>query len=359
MESLFRALPEVIRLADPIPDPSFPTRWWPPAMIDAEWVHRHRDDFDVMHVHFGLESLPAGRLLGALDALDAVGRPLVFTVHDLENPNLDVQTAHLRDLDEIIPRADAILTLTGTAAAEITQRWGRTALVAPHPAITSVGASTPRGRLSAERIVGMHLRDVRPNIDAIGAARTLLGALDLLAANGTPVRGRITVHDRVRDARARDAVLALVADRADVDVEVVSRPSDAALEAELAGLDVEILPYRHGTHSGWVELCYDLAVPVVGTSAGHMSDQHPDDFESYSLGDSASLASAIDRSLASGTRPGTAERGRAIVSHAAHRRRQRQHVADVHLGVYRSAIAARQSMGDTVFAALDGDQQTA
>jgi beta-1,4-mannosyltransferase len=41
-----------------LPDPptsgrSQQSQWWPPRMLDADWVRRHRDEFDVFHVHFG------------------------------------------------------------------------------------------------------------------------------------------------------------------------------------------------------------------------------------------------------------------------------------------------------------------
>ena len=64
-------------LADPAPDPAHPDRWWPPAMLDGDWIRRAAADFDVMHVHFGMESLPAGRLVGALNALDELGKPVL------------------------------------------------------------------------------------------------------------------------------------------------------------------------------------------------------------------------------------------------------------------------------------------
>ena len=35
---------------------------------------------------------------------------------------------------------------------------------------------------------------------------------------------------------------------------------------------VAVLPYRFGTHSGWLELCRDRGTPVVAPSCGHFAD---------------------------------------------------------------------------------------
>ena len=34
-----------------------------------------------------------------------------------------------------------------------------------------------------------------------------------------------------------------------------------------------VLPYRFGTHSGWIELCRDLGVHVLAPDCGHYADQ--------------------------------------------------------------------------------------
>ena len=52
-------------------------------------------------------------------ALRRRGKPLVFTVHDLRNPHHPDRAAHDRHLDVLVPAADALITLTQGAAAEI------------------------------------------------------------------------------------------------------------------------------------------------------------------------------------------------------------------------------------------------
>ena len=60
-----------------------------------------------------------------------------------------------------------------------------------------------------------------------------------------------------------------------VEVRVHDFLSDAALWEYLAGLDVSVLPYRFGTHSGWLEACRDLGTTVVAPSCGFFAEQAP------------------------------------------------------------------------------------
>ena len=75
-----------------LPDPAVPGApadvWWPPVALTSQWLASHGADFDVLHVHFGLESFSPGELREALETAHRVGRPIVYTVHDLENPQL-------------------------------------------------------------------------------------------------------------------------------------------------------------------------------------------------------------------------------------------------------------------------------
>ncbi len=81
---------DVVRLPDipPADGRRVPGGWWPPAMLDAEWIaanHRH------------LRRLPralrvrrqdaGGAAQPSRDALEHAGVPLVVTVHDLRNPH--------------------------------------------------------------------------------------------------------------------------------------------------------------------------------------------------------------------------------------------------------------------------------
>ncbi|GMA21085.1 hypothetical protein GCM10025862_31060 [Arsenicicoccus piscis] len=119
-------LPDEVRLPDPTPPGQTPGDgvWWPPVVVDADWITRHASEIDLVHLHFGFESFSTEHLSAWLGALDAAGLPLVQTVHDLENPHLQDQEPHRRALDLLVPRAAAVLTLTDTAADVVAQSWG-------------------------------------------------------------------------------------------------------------------------------------------------------------------------------------------------------------------------------------------
>ncbi|MFC7431671.1 MULTISPECIES: glycosyltransferase family 4 protein [unclassified Agrococcus] len=322
-------------LADPVVDAAHPERWWPPAVLDADWIRANADALDLVHVHFGMESLPAGRLEGALDALDALGIPLVFTVHDLDNPQLTDQAAHRRDIDALVPRATRLVTLTEAAARRIRDAYGRDAAVLPHPTLLD-GAAPPSAHDAKVPTIGIHLRDLRPSIDALGAARGLAATLDALAADGLRAEGRVLVNDTTRDPRTADEVEALLRDRADCIVVRRPRPDDDALVAEVDELDVAWLPYAHGTHSGWVELCFDRGVQVVGPAALPMADQHPGEY--HGVDDARSAAGATRAALEAATRAGSAARIAQVEGRLQRRRLERKATRAAHAALYRAVM---------------------
>jgi glycosyltransferase involved in cell wall biosynthesis len=333
----------ILRIDGPVPDPAEPERWWPPVMLDAAWVRAHADEFDLLHLHFGFESFSTGHLLEWIDALHEAGKPLVFTVHDLTNPQLGDQASHRANLDVLVPRADALITLTAAAAGEIAERWGREAVVIAHPNVVALDAAATDLATAESVVVGVHLRDLRPNIDGVAATRALVDAVGMLRADGVDIVARVDLNARVRDDDARAAIRELCDSSPHAELREHDRYDDGQLESSVAALDVVLLPYRHGTHSGWVELCWDLGVPVVGTAVGHSDAQHDDPgfFTAYD-GGADSLASALRSLLAL---PGFA-RSATLAREAIRLRRrldrgiQRLVIAEAHEELYRRAVEA-------------------
>ncbi|MEV8100304.1 hypothetical protein [Streptomyces sp. TLI_235] len=83
----------VTRLADPRPcgAPSSSQRWWPPVMLDPVWVRENADRFDVFHLHFGFDAQTPEQLAELVEELRRRHKPLVYTVHDLENPTTRIR----------------------------------------------------------------------------------------------------------------------------------------------------------------------------------------------------------------------------------------------------------------------------
>lgn len=318
-----------------LPDPPVPGAaagvWWPPVALTPQWLVSHADEFDVLHVHFGLESFSPDELREALDTAHRLGRPVVYTVHDLENPQLVDQAPYRELLDVIIPSADHLVTLTATAAAEIERRWHRSSEVLAHPTLLDDAPVIGRSDDATVR-VGIHLRDLRPNIDAERAVRTAVDAAGQLAEAGRAVDFEILLNERTRDDEAAARVVAAAADHPSVHVRRTPRLSDADIAEWIGGLDLFVLPYLHGTHSGWVELCHDLGVPVAGTEVGHIGSQHPDDFFVIGLDDARTLAEAVSRASDAPPRP-------PMDTRRSERLAERQAVRTAHARLYAEACA--------------------
>ncbi|WP_314457286.1 glycosyltransferase [uncultured Microbacterium sp.] len=327
-------------LADPPPPGAPAGQWWPPQVLLPEWLEAHADEFDLVHVHFGIESFSPDELRATVATLRRLGRPLVYSVHDLENPQLTAQDTHRASLAVLAAGADALIALTDTAAASVRDIVRRPVTVIAHPTLLG-DARRPTGNGHDALRVGVHLRDLRPNIDGVGTTATLVRAVTGLRAQGARVEAVVRMNERVRDAEAA-ATIALLAEGADgVTVERGTRLDDDALAAWLADLDACVLPYRHGTQSGWAELCYDLAVPIVSTPVGHIAAQHPADFHAFDVGDPVSLARAIMNATGQASSvPGSAARSAEVEQRLAGRRAQLDEVRAAHVAVYRRALAA-------------------
>ena len=326
-----------VRLPDPPPAGAAATQqWWPPVMLDPGWAATH--DFDLFHLHFGFDACSPAELERLAAVLQRRGKPLVLTVHDLRNPHHEDRRAHDRQLDVLIPAADALVTLTPGAAREIRRRWGRRAVVLPHPHVvdlTTMGrASDPLDRTSFR--VGLHVKSLRAGMDPLRILSTLVETVGELDGAVLQVNGHRDVLDPGGARHDRELAVRLRAHeaRGDLELRVHDYFSDAELWRYLRGLDVSVLPYRFGTHSGWLEACRDLGTNVVAPSCGYFCEQGPvytyvhdeDRFEPASLADALVMAY--------GERPG-------LGVTVAERRRQRDDVARGYDAVYRSVLADR------------------
>jgi hypothetical protein len=288
-------LPRVIRLRDP-QDP-----WWPPPALDPGWLQRRTADFDLLHLHFGFDARSVDDLMEVVDVLAAAGKPLVQTVHDLRNPHHLDRRTHDKHLDVLVPAADALITLTPGAADEIYRRWGRVATVVPHPHVVPLTEMARRQRRRrvpdpSAFTVGLHLKSMRPCMSGppvVDALVEVVGEID-----GAVLR--LDVHRDVAepageryDPALMEAVGAAQSRGALVDIHDFY--SDDELWDYLGSIDVSVLPYRYGTHSGWLEACRDLGTSVAAPVCGYYADQGP--VHSFRLDESgldgASLRAAV------------------------------------------------------------------
>lgn len=348
------SVPRVTHLPDP--DPNMPGRpagakWWPPVMLDAEWVRASTDAFDVYHVHFGFDARSPEQLEELVDALREAGKPLVFTVHDLRNPHHEDPSLHRAQLDVLIPAADTLLTLTPGAAEQIRAEWGRTASVLPHPHVideaTMRAAAKPGGRHRHEDgrfVVGLHLKSKRANM----APRPVLEALipvvaeipgGVLQVNGHPDLFEPSSPNCDPEfaawLRERDAA-------GDLNLVIHDYFTDDELWSYFRSLDVSVLAYTFGTHSGWLVACTDVGTRVIAPTCGFYGEQEPVHVYGYDEEglDAASLERAVRDAYAGGPLPPVDVDAR---------RRERQRIAEEQARTYERLLdraAERRANGE-------------
>jgi beta-1,4-mannosyltransferase len=325
----------VERLRDPDPDDprrSAEQRWWPPVMLRPEWAAVA--DIDVFHVQFGFDSCTPEVLRELVAVLRSRGIPLVFTVHDLRNPHHADRGEHDAQLDVLVAAADAVITLTPGAAAEIARRWGVEALVLPHPHVVDLAqADELRARpRTGPWTVGLHVKSLRAGMDPLRVLPTLVDQVGSMPDARLVVNGHRDVLDE--DGARRDTGLAAylhtAQERGDLELRVHDYLSDDDLWDYLAGLDVSVLPYRFGTHSGWLEACRDLGTTVVAPDCGYFADQGP--ILGYAMGedrfDPDSLRTALLPARTDPPPPADLDA----------RARERDEVAAAHVALYRQLL---------------------
>ena len=125
--------------------------------------------------------------------------------------------------------------------------------------------------------------------------------------------------------------------REDVRVHVHDFYTDDDLWDYIAGLDLSVLAYRFGTHSGWLEACYDLGTRVLAPSVGFYHQQHPGvlsfDWTDEGQPEAGQIAAALDEVEKLGPWRATREE----------RMAQRREIARAHEEIYRTAVAGRPS----------------
>jgi hypothetical protein len=334
------ALDAVRRLPDPVPADgrTVPGGWWPPLMLEPGWVTANHHRFDVFHVHFGFDAVAPDVLDSVLQELKMHDKPLIYTVHDLRNPHHPERAAHDEQQDVLVSAAHTLVTLTPGAAREISRRWGRDAVVLPHPHVLD-SARIERPRPAANRfVVAVHAKSIRANMDPLRVIDELVSVV----AELPDAVLRLDVHDEVYQpdnhwyAPDLGAALQRYAEHRHVDVRVHPYFSDDELWDYLSDVSVSVLPYRFGTHSGWLEACFDLGTAVIAPSCGFYDQQRPcgifefteDSFDGDSL--RQAVLTAYDRWCA-GTAAPRATWGR--------RRAERVHLAQSHGAVYEAALA--------------------
>lgn len=339
--------PEVVRLDDPRPSnlaPGESSRWWPPAMLEPGWVDAHHGEFDVFHIHFGFDARSPEDLQALVDALRKHRKPLVYTAHDLRNPHHDSRTLHDAQLAVLMRAAEEVITLTDGAAAEISRRWGRTARIIPHPHIVPLErmqdfASRPP-RSDGRYRVGVHAKSLRASMNPLPVVRALVD----LANQDQDILIQVNGHrDVLEPGGARfDANLAAFLDEASsngaLDLRIHDFLDDESFWDYLWQLDASVLPYRFGTHSGWLEACRDVGTAVIAPTCGYYADQGP--VFSYENNETVFDAESFQSAVLAAKAAGPAQ---PVGEHL--RRDARERIAAEHAEIYTRVLASPRTRG--------------
>ncbi|KAA0918760.1 hypothetical protein [Dietzia sp. ANT_WB102] len=290
-----------------------------PAAVASGEIDREGDSLssvDLAHVHFGYDYLEPDSVDMVVRHLAGADVPMVLTVHDIVYPTDEDELPHRDHTGTLVEAAAAVITLTEVAAHELWVRWGVEPLVIPHPRLLSEEeiSAAVRGskhlRSTDSAVVGVLLERMGENIEG----PELLDQLASVASGRPGAELRILVEAQAwRDACGDDGVSGsnhLVAEFAAegdwTSVRLVRYESLdlGSLLAEVAALDVCVLPYRFATHSTWLELCRDLGVAPVFPAVGCLWDQWFDrcdpaehSGEVYDPRDPAAVATAVRASL--------------------------------------------------------------
>jgi len=186
-------------------------------------------------------------------------------------------------------------------------------------------------------VVAVHAKFLRANIDPWPVVDTLLG--DRALAERVSLRVDLD-QNALNSPRAGDELSdRLAAYRAGgADVRIHAPFTDDELVDYLRDVDVMVLPYRFGTHSGWVEACFDSGVIPVVPDCGQFHEQQACHTFGFGAGrfDEAGLLDAVDRAATAAV---TLHAGDDLERRQA-RDRQRMHVRHVTATVYRDLCDA-------------------
>jgi hypothetical protein len=251
----------------------------PGASFTPTWLRANLDTIDVVHVQGIAPGQTPDQVHEATAVVRRSGTPLVVTGYHLTDPSGADPDGYAARMDALVGSADAVVTLTGTAAAEIRRRWSVDPVVLPHPhAVDFVRMRRGRSARGNRPLrVGTHLAGLNLPIDPV----TRIRALSRVSQAQGGVRLVVHAHESVRDPGAASYDVSTLREMDRLVREAggqlhLHRPlSDAQLWDHLFSLDVSVVPGLHGSHSIWPEACADLGTQVLLPEGKHATEQQP------------------------------------------------------------------------------------
>lgn len=247
-----------------------------PRDMSLRWLLGHRPFswFDVLHLHHvEFDDLPTMRAV--LSECARAGKRVVFTAHDID-PVFGTRVEYHRKLRLLAERLVPFVCLTERSRAEVHRRLGPgvSTVVIPHGYVVAPNAAlrlrAPGGREPRFLLFGS-LRDNRDVATVLYNWRYGQHQQDTFLS----VLLRAPGHVNLRQEQDRWALLAAMAGAEPrLHVEIAPFPSDSEVAEAAASCGGLLLPYRWGSHSGQLELAFDLGLVPVASAVGYLRDQY-------------------------------------------------------------------------------------
>lgn len=247
-----------------------------PRDMSLRWLLEHRPFtwFDVLHLHHvEFDHLPT--LKAVLAECARSHRRVIFTAHDVD-PVFSGTLDYHRKLRALVDARVPFVCLTETSRAEIHRRFGSQArtVTIPHGYVvppSAVPAHRPSDTGQARYFLFGALRENRDISTVLYNWRFGRHQQDTSLSVLLRAPGRINLQQE-QDRWAELSATATSEPRLQIDV--LSFPTDQEVVEAALTCDALILPYRWGSHSGQLELAFDLGLVPVASAVGYLRDQH-------------------------------------------------------------------------------------
>ena len=243
-----------------------------PRDASFEWVRRQAtlDFFDVLHIQsLELAELPA--IEEVLQRAASKGKGIVITIHDAGPLFPDDGDAFAKGINLACKFAKGVVTLTDCARQEISSRFGLSSAnisIIPHGSVLPISHHLWTRKSVRNQFFSLGMfGGVRPNRSFLTATVNALYGLESEVVRVKILsRGLNPIELEYGSEGLQLAFLAASDPR--LSFKLSPFPDDDEIADFVSSLDVLVLPYLFGTHSGQLELAMDLGVRVIAPGFG-------------------------------------------------------------------------------------------